>query len=245
MLPVISLVSALKETLTALSTVPFVPALIASTNTCSAAIFTLYRISLRVKVLPSSPLKVTFPALAVISATSWSAVRFLTSSIFSSISDTTEHFDRSRFTILYLLLVVVETALTGTVKFFRTSLWGFNASVSTLRVYSPVFVAPVNDALFLIAAEMSIFVLSFAFTRKVTSDFPNFWLVPVNWTDVVFIAASRLLAVIANGLIWYVAEAVVALYPYASVVASYVPSNVPITVIFFPVTFVKSLDASL
>ena len=147
--------------------------------------------------------------------------------------------------MLYLLLVVAVTAELGTVKFFRTSLLVSNASVVIAKVCCPTFVSPVNSALSLSAAEISIFVLSFAFTCKVTSAFPNFWAEPVYWTEVVFIAASKLSLEIANFAIWYDADFVVALYPYASDVASYVPSNVPVTVISFPVTFVKSLEASL
>ena len=133
-----------------------------------------FLISSRVNVLPSSPLRVTFPASALILSTSWSAVRLLTSSIFSSTLDSAEHFDKSRATMLYLLLVVAVTAEPGTVKFFRTSLLVSNASVVISKVCCPTFVSPVNSALSLIAAEISIFVLSFAFTCKVTSAFPNF-----------------------------------------------------------------------
>ena len=72
--------------------------------------FASFLISSRVNVLPSSPLRVTFPASALILSTSWSAVRLLTSSIFSSTLDSAEHFDKSRATMLYLLLVVAVTA---------------------------------------------------------------------------------------------------------------------------------------
>lgn len=115
---------------------------------------------------------------------------------------------------------------------------------STVAALSPIFPLPVivpSVNLSFKAAVISIF-LSPTLTSNLISDFPNCNVDAPVYSTAVLVKDTAIFFLLAtsNGLIWYVAELVFAVYPYAAEVLSVVPIRVPYTRTSLSVTFVRS-----